>query len=105
MANGKWIWYPGDFDIWHSLLLHSRRYERGVHIPCQWNLPTPFPNVSFSRDFDIPAETEFTCRSTAPGVVTVSTGQFPHGSRKAYGTGEKITIHPASTISMFRSRR
>ena len=61
MANGKWIWYPGDFDIWHSLLLHSRRYERGVHIPCQWNLSTPFPNVSFSKDFEIPADTEFTC--------------------------------------------
>ena len=94
MANGKWIWYPGDFDIWHSLLLHSRRYERGVHIPCQWNLSTPFPNVSFSKEFEIPADTEFTCYSTAPGVVTVSTGQFPRGSRKAYGTGVKITLAP-----------
>ena len=25
MSNSKWIWYPGDFEMYHSMLLHNRR--------------------------------------------------------------------------------
>ncbi len=25
MKNSKWIWYPGDFELYHSTLLHNRR--------------------------------------------------------------------------------
>ena len=94
MSNGKWVWYPGDYEIYHSLLVHSRRYERGVHIPCQWSLATPYPNVAFSKEIELDCETEFVCYSTAPGVVSVMTGQFPHGSRKDYATGTAVKVGP-----------
>ena len=87
MSQGKWIWYPGEFEIYHSLLLHPRRYERGVHIPCQWGLPTPFPNVSFARTFELDHEVTFTVQSTAPGVVNAMTGEFPRGARVSAATG------------------
>ena len=86
MGKGKWIWFPGDYEIYHSLLVHSRRYERGVHIPCQWHLATPYPNVTFSKEIELTEPAEFVCRATAPGVVTVMTGDFPHGSRVAAAT-------------------
>ena len=87
MSHGKWIWYPGEFEIYHSLLLHSRRYERGVHIPCQWGLNTPYPNVSFARTFELDHEVTFTVHSTAPGVVNAMTGEFPRGTRVSAATG------------------
>lgn len=96
MGNGKWIWYPGDYEIYHSLLVHSRRYERGVHIPCQWSLTTPYPNVSFSKEITLERETEFVCYATAPGVVTVMTGRFPHGSRISAATGTKVKVGPGT---------
>ncbi|MBQ8344046.1 MAG: alpha-rhamnosidase [Clostridia bacterium] len=27
----KWIWYPGDFEIYHSVLLHNRRRTAGTY--------------------------------------------------------------------------
>lgn len=94
MANGKWIWFPGDYEIYHSLLVHSRRYERGVHIPCQWSLATPYPNVAFSKEVEIACDTEFVCYSTAPGVVSVMTGQFPRGTKRDYATGSVVKVGP-----------
>jgi hypothetical protein len=94
MGNGKWIWYPGDYEIWHSLLLHGRRYERGAHIPCQWSLSTPYPNVSFTKEIELEKAAEFTCHATVPGVVTVMTGQFPRGKRVTVPTGTPVTVEP-----------
>ena len=28
-SSGRWIWYPGDFELYHNMLLHSRREEKG----------------------------------------------------------------------------
>ncbi len=94
MGNGKWIWFPGDYEIYHSLMLHGRRYERGAHIPCQWSLSTPYPNVSFAKEIEIEREIEFTCIASAPGVVTVMTGQFPRGKRVTVPTGAPVRIEP-----------
>ena len=94
MGKGKWIWFPGDYEIYHSLLVHSRRYERGVHIPCQWHLATPYPNVTFSKEIELTEPAEFVCRATAPGVVTVMTGEFPHGSRIAAATDTLVQVGP-----------
>ena len=39
--SARWIWYPGDFEIYHNMQLHSRREERGLHYPCMWHSPRP----------------------------------------------------------------
>ncbi|MBQ8393700.1 MAG: alpha-rhamnosidase [Clostridia bacterium] len=31
MKQSKWIWYPGDFELYHSMLLHNRRRVLGVY--------------------------------------------------------------------------
>ncbi|MBR7101002.1 MAG: hypothetical protein IKC74_01820 [Clostridia bacterium] len=31
MKQSKWIWYPGDFELYHSMLLHNRRRVTGVY--------------------------------------------------------------------------
>lgn len=31
MKQSKWIWYPGDFELYHSMLLHNRRRVNGVY--------------------------------------------------------------------------
>lgn len=73
----KWIWYPGEFEIYHSLQLHTRRYERGVHIPCQWGLPTVYPNVSFRKHAVLTEETARTVSAAAthPGGTLRFAGQ------------------------------
>ena len=47
----KWIWYPGDFEIYLGLKIHSSRYERTTQITPIWRLDTVYPNVKFRKHF------------------------------------------------------
>ena len=42
-----WIWKFGDFEIYHSSLLHNRRQELGKEYPSFWKLYAPEPFVRF----------------------------------------------------------
>ena len=50
--QSKWIWYRGDYEIYHGLKLHERRREFGVEIPAFWSQPTVYPTVTFSKSFE-----------------------------------------------------
>jgi hypothetical protein len=56
MKKAKWIWYNGDFEIYHSLLLHSRREQYGYDFPSMWSIPTPHPTVSFRTSYHSDSE-------------------------------------------------
>ena len=43
MPKAQWIWYNGDFELYHSMKLHARREEYGVEYPCFWSLSAPYP--------------------------------------------------------------
>ena len=45
----KWIWNNGDFELYHSMKLHSRREEYGYQYPCFWTLSAPSPTVGFNK--------------------------------------------------------
>lgn len=33
-----WIWYPGDFEIYHGMLQNFQREERGYGWPAYWKM-------------------------------------------------------------------
>lgn len=45
----QWIWKFGDFEIYHSLLLHNRRQQYGYPEPVVWKMYTPEPVVQFRK--------------------------------------------------------
>ena len=47
-----WIWKHGDFEIYHSSLLHMRRIEREVVYPTYWKVYAPDPKVMFYYDYE-----------------------------------------------------
>jgi hypothetical protein len=53
-----WIWYPGDFEIWLSNQVQTRRTEREAFIPPFWRLDSPFQLVKFSHKVDLAAAEE-----------------------------------------------
>jgi len=63
MKEYKWIWYPGDFEIYHSNLVHARREDFGMQYPPMWMQYSPYPRVTFQK----------TAVSAAPGTLTVHT--------------------------------
>lgn len=45
MSQAKWIWYRGDFEIYHAMKLTSRRERRGVFYPPMWRSDNPRANI------------------------------------------------------------
>ena len=63
MKQAKWIWHPGEFEIYHHMLLSFRRQEKGCDYPCVWHICRPEANVRFRKTFT----------AQRPGAVTVVT--------------------------------
>lgn len=81
-----WIWNYGDFEIFHSNLVNSRRQEYGADYPCFWKVSSPEANVFFF------GETE----SVKSGFIRLVLNGIGHividGIR--YKSDEKISISP-----------
>lgn len=51
--KARWIWYPGDFELYHNMLLHVRREQFGYDYPCFWHLPRPEYSCRFYKMFTL----------------------------------------------------
>ncbi|MCQ2463439.1 MAG: alpha-rhamnosidase [Clostridia bacterium] len=82
MNRAHWIWYSGDFEIYHNILLHTRRQEFSVEYPVFWSLPSPYANVSFFKDFEAAEDFSFTvvCRKYNCGRVNADGKTYPLNS-------------------------
>lgn len=38
MKMANWIWYPGDFEIYHGMRQNFDREERGFFWPAYWHI-------------------------------------------------------------------
>lgn len=77
MSQAQWIWYNGDFELYHSMKLHSRREEFGVEYPCFWSLSAPYPTCSFAKAYH--SDEEDTVRVVTPhkAYVTIDGRRLP----------------------------
>ena len=53
MNNAVWIWYPGDFEIFHGMRQNFRREERGLGWPAFWKMDDWRKNVRFFRRYEL----------------------------------------------------
>ncbi len=49
----KWIWYPGDFEVWLHTKVGGRRQERGQPYPPFWRVDSPYPLIRFEKKYTI----------------------------------------------------
>ncbi len=49
----KWIWYPGDYEIWLGNQMNNRRTERGAFFPPFWKTDSHYVVVEFSKQLDL----------------------------------------------------
>lgn len=74
--TAKWIWYYGEFETYHNILLHSRR-ENYPHIrPAFWDVPSTYTRVDFRSSYDAPEDfdTVFSCKGQ--GLITLDEKYF-----------------------------
>jgi len=48
----KWIWYPGDFEVWLHTIVGGRRQERGQPYPPFWRMDSHYGVVIFMKKYN-----------------------------------------------------
>ena len=90
MEHTFWIWYPGDFELYHAMKQNFSRVERGFGWPAFWKSEGFRNRVAFRRTYELEQETSFTVFSNAIGHVLVTR----ENGEKKYPFGKKITVAP-----------
>lgn len=76
MNQSKWIWYPGDYEIYHTGLVHTRRDDHAIAYPPLWMLATPYPLVEFNKEFDCAQVRTIFVHSYSMGHLLIDGARF-----------------------------
>ena len=80
----KWIWYYGDYELFHSNLVNSRREEKGDAYPPFIALPSIHTNVGFEKRVHLDAPTKI--HVVANGQLQVKIDNLPRHSEDSVFT-------------------
>ncbi len=83
--KSKWIWYPGDFEIWIGNIFNNRRTERGAIFPPFWKQDSHYPMVEFSTKTDLKIPEQITIYVEGEYNVAID-------GVKVFGMPEFVTI-------------
>lgn len=96
MTDRYWLWYPGDFELYHRMEQDFSRVERGCGWPAFWKSDGFRNRVVFRRRYVLAGETSFCVSSRAVGFVLAGEKKYPFGQRIICPEGEiQISIHAA----------
>lgn len=76
MNEAVWIWYPGDFEIYHGMKQNFRREERGLGWPAFWKMDDWRKNLRFFRKYELAQSESFTVFGRGVGHVQVDGKKF-----------------------------
>ncbi len=71
MHTCYWIWYPGDFELYHAMKQNFSRVERGYTWPAFWKSEGFRHRVVFRKTFMLKEETSFFVTSRSAGFCLV----------------------------------
>ena len=101
MNKGRWIWYPGDFEIYQGLLQNLSREERGVNWPAFWRIDDCRKNVKFHKEYRLERDTVFTVHSEKTGYILIQGKKFPFEKPVSLLRGEyRIEVYCGTTAGL-----
>lgn len=103
MNTAYWIWYPGDFELYHAMKQNFSRVERGYGWPAFWKSESFRNRVVFRKEYDLERETSFFVHSEAVGYVLAGEKKYPFEQTVVCGPGKvRISVH-AGCVETFPS--
>lgn len=95
--SARWIWYPGDFEIYHCMMRHTRRQAKDARVPAFWRVSRPELACTFERTVDLAEAAPF--KAVSHGLGRVLLDGFNHGN-----LNEELTIpagHHTVTVNIY----
>ena len=92
----RWLWYPGDFELYHALKQNFSRVERGYGWPAFWKSAGFRNRVTFERTYELNEATAFTVYAvqSAVGYVAVNGVKYPFNKAITAGKGKaRVCVH------------
>ena len=86
--NAKWIWYEGEFELFHNLAVHARREQYGTVCPAVWHVPSLYHTVEFNKIFTAEKEFTFTCFARGEGQILLDRDILPLNAPVSVAIGE-----------------
>ncbi len=96
MSTCYWIWYPGDFELYHAMKQNFSRVERGYGWPAFWKSEGFRNRVVFRKVYHLEQPSEFTVYASKNAVGYVLTGEkkYPFGTKISCAAGEvSVAVH------------
>ena len=81
MNKSYWIWCWGEYEIYHSMLVHFRREEREFYRPAVWKVATPYPSARFKKMVNSDSDGYIICHVNGEGSVVID-GKFYRPEQK-----------------------
>ena len=103
MNKAKWIWYNGDYELYHHMLLSYRREEYGHDYPCMWHISRPEVGACFIKSFTIPKDTSFKAVTYSKGMVEIDGNENPVNKDLQITAGEHTIIVKLCDVETFPS--
>lgn len=72
MSDQYWLWYPGDFELYHALQQNFSRIERGFGWPAFWKSEGFRSRIVIWREYELDAPTEFRVHANGIGFVRLN---------------------------------
>lgn len=96
----KWIWKFGEYEIYHSLMLHGRRQQYGYQEPVVWKMYAPEPVVVFQKEVTT-AGGVFRVHACGQVSTSVQVGPMPWQTKK-FGGQTEIALDAGTVIVQIR---
>lgn len=103
MSKSYWIWYPGDFELYHGMKQNFSRVERGFGWPAFWKSEGFRNRVAFRRTYHLKEETFFTVYSNAIGHVLAGEKKYPFGKKITCGPGKVRSQFMQDVLRLFHA--
>lgn len=79
--NSYWIWNYGDYEIYHSNLVNSRRQEYGADYPVFWKYYDVDRNVKFVSEIDAKTDGYLILHLCGIGCISVDGKRYPSNKK------------------------
>lgn len=86
------LWYPGDFEAYHSVLVHMRREDHGTPAASMWKLVSHEPYVRFRKTASSETEREITVISEGEGDARIDEVRYPLNTKITVPAGEHTLL-------------
>ena len=92
MNQAKWMWQYGEYELYHSMILHMRREEYGAEYPPMWRVSAPSPWLELYADFETDKASYARLTASGKGYIVIDGRRYPAGERIPVAIGKHTAV-------------